>query len=93
MVKEAVAIEKDFVSECLPVSLIGMNKDLMCQYIEYVADHLLLNLIGKVFFNSENPFEWMVYLSMENKTNFFEHRPTEYSKSESSAKVEFDEEF
>jgi ribonucleoside-diphosphate reductase beta chain len=93
MVKDAVEIEKDFVSECLPVSLIGMNKELMCQYIEYVADHLMLNLIGKVVYQAENPFEWMVYLSMENKTNFFEHRPTEYSKSGTEAKVEFDEEF
>lgn len=93
MLKEAVAIEKEFVCECLPVSLIGMNKELMSQYIEYVADHLLLNLIGKTIYQSENPFDWMVYISMENKTNFFEHRPTEYSKANGHAKVEFDEEF
>lgn len=93
MMEEAVAIEKDFVSECLPVSLIGMNKELMCQYIEYVADHLLLNLIGKTVYQAENPFDWMVYISMENKTNFFEHRPTEYSKATGSSVVEFNEEF
>lgn len=93
MVQEAVDIEKQFVSECLPVSLIGMNRDMMCQYIEYVADHLLLNLIGKVKYHTENPFDWMVYISMENKTNFFEHRPTEYSKSTSDSEVKFEEEF
>ncbi len=93
MVREAVAIEKEFVHECLPVSLIGMNRGLMCDYIEYVADHLLLNLIGKVVYRTENPFDWMVYISMENKTNFFEHRPTEYSKATADMEVTFGEEF
>lgn len=93
MIKEAVEIEKDFVCECLPVSLIGMNKELMSQYIEYVADHLLLNLIGKTVYKTENPFDWMVYISMENKTNFFEHRPTEYSKADEHSAITFDEEF
>ena len=82
MVDEAVEIEKEFVSACLPVSLIGMNQMLMCKYVEYVADHLLLNLIGKIKYHTENPFDWMVYISLENKTNFFEHRPTEYSKTD-----------
>jgi len=93
MITEAVIIEKEFVSECLPVSLIGMNKSLMCQYIEYVADHLLLNLIGEIHYGTENPFDWMVYISLENKTNFFEHRPTEYSKSNASSNISFEESF
>ena len=93
MLEEAVAIEKEFVCECLPVSLIGMNQQLMCQYIEYVADHLLLNLIGQVRYHSENPFDWMVYISLENKTNFFEHRPTEYSKPNGESEISFQDDF
>jgi ribonucleoside-diphosphate reductase beta chain len=93
MLKEAVEIEQEFVRECLPVSLIGMNKDMMSTYIEYVADHLLLNLIGKTVYNVENPFEWMVYLSLENKTNFFESRATEYAKVEEQSSITFDDEF
>ena len=93
MLKEAVEIEKDFVCACLPVSLIGMNKDMMRLYIEYVADHLLLNLTGNLHFHTENPFDWMVYISLENKTNFFEHRPTEYSKSDSNASLSFNDDF
>jgi ribonucleoside-diphosphate reductase beta chain len=93
MIREAVEIEKEFVCECLPVSLIGMNKDLMSQYIEYVADHLLINLIGKKVYHTENPFDWMLMIGLENKTNFFEHRPTEYSKVEEQSSITFDEEF
>jgi len=93
MAREAVLIEQEFVTECLPVNLIGMNKELMSQYIEYVADHLLLNLTGQVMYHTENPFDWMVYISLENKTNFFEHRPTEYSKSTSEAELTFSDDF
>jgi ribonucleoside-diphosphate reductase beta chain len=93
MLREAVEIEKEFVCECLSVSLIGMNKELMSQYIEYVADHLLLNLIGKTVYNVENPFDWMVMIGLENKTNFFENRPTEYSKVEEQSSITFDDEF
>ena len=93
MMTEAVAIEKEFVRDCLPVSLIGMNQHVMCQYIEYVADHLLLNLIGEIYYHTENPFDWMVYISLENKTNFFEHRPTEYSKSTSESAISFSDDF
>jgi len=93
MLEEAVSIEKEFVCACLPVSLIGMNKDMMSQYIEYVADHLLLNLTGQKRYQTENPFDWMVYISLENKTNFFEHRPTEYSKSDSASSLSFTDEF
>ena len=93
MLDEAIQIEKEFVCECLPVRLIGMNQTLMCQYIDYVAEHLLLNLTGETRKKTENPFDWMVYISLENKTNFFEHRPTEYGKSGSEAVIQFDDEF
>jgi ribonucleoside-diphosphate reductase beta chain len=92
MLDEAVSIEKEFVSSCLPVNLIGMNHTLMSQYIEYVADHLALNLVGKIRYGTENPFDWMVYISLENKTNFFEHRPTEYSKT-SEHQLSFQDDF
>ena len=93
MLKGAVEIEKEFVTECLPVSLIGMNAKLMSQYIEYVADHLVLNLIGKKVYNVENPFDWMVSISLENKTNFFESRVSEYSKHDEATSIVFDDEF
>jgi len=93
MIDEAIQIEKEFVCECLPVRLIGMNAELMCQYIDYVAEHLLLNLTGESRKKTENPFDWMVYISLENKTNFFEHRPTEYSKSNTDAAISFHDDF
>jgi ribonucleoside-diphosphate reductase beta chain len=93
MLDEAIRIEKEFVCDCLPVRLIGMNQDLMCQYIDYVAEHLLLNLTGVQRKHVENPFDWMVYISLENKTNFFEHRPTEYSKAGSESTISFHDEF
>ncbi|KAF2347748.1 Ribonucleotide reductase small subunit family, partial [Trinorchestia longiramus] len=80
IVKDAVSIEHEFVSESLPVSLIGMNKNLMCQYIEYVADCLLVNLEFPKFYKSENPFDFMENLSLFGKTNFFEKRVAEYQK-------------
>jgi ribonucleotide reductase beta subunit family protein with ferritin-like domain len=70
-----------------------MNKELMSQYIEYVADHLLLNLVGQKLFHTENPFDWMVYIGLENKTNFFEARATEYAKVDDQSTITFDEEF
>lgn len=84
IITDAVEIEKEFVSCALPVNLIGMNSTQMCHYIEYVADHLLLNMIGKRHYFTENPFEWMVLISMEKKTNFFEKRVSNYSKAEVS---------
>ncbi len=80
MIKSAVEIEQEFCTDSLPVSLIGMNDSLMRNYIEYVADHLCLNLIGKRIYNTENPFDWMTMISMETKSDFFVHRPTSYSK-------------
>ncbi len=80
IIKEAVVIEKEFVSDALPVKLIGMNAELMCQYIEFVADRLLVALgVAKVY-HAANPFPWMESISLEGKTNFFEKRVTEYSK-------------
>lgn len=80
ILQSALEIEKEFITEALPVSLIGMNSDLMKQYLEYVSDRLLIDLgVGKVY-NSENPFDFMKNIAMENKTNFFEKRVGEYSK-------------
>jgi len=76
----AVEIEKEFVSESLPVSLIGMNATLMCQYIEFVADFWLNRLGCSRVYNSPNPFDFMDMLSLQNKANFFESRSSQYSK-------------
>ena len=81
IVKEAVEIEKEFIISALPVKLIGMNSVLMGQYIEYVADHLLVEMIGKRLYKVENPFTWMTMISLDSKTNFFESRPSQYSKN------------
>ena len=81
IIKDAVAIEKEFVTDSLPVNLIGMNADLMCQYIEFVADRLLNELIGQKVYNSTNPFDFMEMISLQGKTNFFEKRVGEYQKA------------
>lgn len=81
IIKDAVAIEKEFVTDSLPVNLIGMNADLMCQYIEFVADRLLNELIGQKIYNSTNPFDFMEMISLQGKTNFFEKRVGEYQKA------------
>jgi ribonucleoside-diphosphate reductase beta chain len=89
MIKRAVDIEKVFVTDSLPVTLIGMNGDMMCQYIEYVADHLSFNLIGKTIYNVENPFnDWMQAIALKVKADFFVHRPTAYGKTAVLAKKE-----
>jgi ribonucleoside-diphosphate reductase beta chain len=80
IITEAVEIEKEFVSESLPVSLIGMNAELMKQYIEYVADFWLVELGCSKVYNSENPFDFMDMISLQGKTNFFEKRVAEYQK-------------
>lgn len=77
----AVDIEKIFISESLPVSLIGMNANLMKQYIEFVADFWLVKLGYDKVYKSENPFDFMEMLSLDNKSNFFEHRPSQYGKA------------
>jgi len=81
IVAEAVSIEQEFVSSSLPVSLIGMNSGLMCQYIEFVADHLLVTLGFSMMYKTANPFDFMELISMQGKTNFFEKRVGEYAKA------------
>ena len=78
---DAVEIEKEFVVESLPVRLIGMNSDLMCQYIEFVADRLLAELGNDKIFNVNNPFDFMDMINLQGKTNFFEKRVGEYQKA------------
>lgn len=81
IIKDAVAIEKEFVTDALPVRLIGMNADLMCQYIEFVADRLLVELGCSKVWNSSNPFDFMDMISLQGKTNFFEKRVGDYQKA------------
>lgn len=80
IISEAVDIEKEFVTEALPVRLMGMNADLMGRYIESVADRLCLQLGYDKLYNAEQPFSWMELISMNNKTNFFEERVPDYAK-------------
>jgi ribonucleoside-diphosphate reductase beta chain len=79
--KEAVEIEKEFVSEALKVRLIGMNEDLMHQYVEYVADFWLYQLGLPKQYNTANPFDFMAMISYEGKTNFFEKKVGEYRRA------------
>lgn len=81
IIGDAVSIEKEFVRDALPVELIGMNSGLMCDYIEFVSDRLLHELGAPALYNTANPFEWMEMISLQGKTNFFEKRVGEYSKS------------
>lgn len=78
IISEAVEIEKEFMVESLPVRLLGMNSDLMIQYIQFVADRLLTELGVEKIYNTTNPFSFMVNISLEGKTNFFERRVGEY---------------
>lgn len=99
IIKDAVEIEKEFVTDALPVKLIGMNSDLMCQYIEFVADRLLAELGCSKVYNSTNPFDFMEMISLQGKTNFFEKRVGEYQKAgvmdteKDKAKFSLDEDF
>ena len=77
----ALEIEKEFITESLPVRLIGMNQDLMKQYLEFVADRLLVDLGCSKVYNVENPFDFMQNISLQGKTNFFEKRVGEYQKA------------
>ena len=81
IIKDAVEMEKEFVTDALPVKLIGMNAELMCQYIEFVADRLLVELECSRVYNSKNPFDFMDMISLQGKTNFFEKRVAEYQKA------------
>jgi ribonucleoside-diphosphate reductase beta chain len=81
IIMDAVAIEKEFVTDAIPVKLIGMNSDLMSQYIEFVADRLLTELGNEKEYNASNPFDFMEMISLQGKSNFFEKRVGEYQKS------------
>lgn len=81
LITDAVDIEKEFVTDAIPVNLIGMNAELMCQYIEFVADRLLVSLGNDKVYNVENPFPWMEMISLQGKTNFFEKRVGDYQKA------------
>jgi ribonucleoside-diphosphate reductase beta chain len=81
IINDAVKIEKEFITEALPVDLIGMNARLMQQYIEFVADRWLVALGYPKMFNATNPFDFMEMISLQGKTNFFEKRVGDYQKS------------
>jgi ribonucleotide reductase beta subunit family protein with ferritin-like domain len=81
IIGDAVEIEKEFLVDSLPVDLIGMNSKLMTQYIEFVADRLLVSLGYNKLYRVQNPFDWMELISLSGKTNFFEKRVGEYAKA------------
>jgi ribonucleoside-diphosphate reductase subunit M2 len=81
IVADAVALEREFCCDALSVALVGMNADLMRQYIEFVADRLLLALGYPALYDAVNPFDWMEMISLQGKTNFFERRVGEYQKA------------
>ena len=81
IIVEAVSIEQEFLTDALPVKLIGMNATLMKQYIEFVADRLLVALGNDKHFKVENPFDFMDLISLQGKTNFFEKRVSDYQKA------------
>ena len=100
IIADAVEIEKEFVTDSLPVNLIGMNAELMRQYIEFVADRLLSELGCKKIYNATNPFDFMEMISLQGKTNFFEKRVGDYQKAgvmkkddDSTARFSLDEDF
>jgi ribonucleoside-diphosphate reductase subunit M2 len=81
IVNDAVVVESFFVRNSLKTALIGMNADLMVQYVMYVADFLCVQLRCAKIYNVQNPFDWMNTISMDGKTNFFERRVSEYAKA------------
>ncbi len=99
IIVDALNIEREFITESLPVSLIGMNAALMTQYLEFVADRLLVELGCDREYNTSNPFDFMDMISLQGKTNFFEKKVAEYQKSgvmntdEAAQKITFDAEF
>ncbi|ESU19965.1 ribonucleoside-diphosphate reductase 1, beta subunit [Flavobacterium cauense R2A-7] len=99
IIVDALNIEREFITESLPVSLIGMNATLMTQYLEFVADRLLVELGCERVYNSSNPFDFMDMISLQGKTNFFEKRVSEYQKAgvlnndSESQKISFDADF
>ena len=99
IIVDALNIERQFITESLPVSLIGMNATLMTQYLEFVTDRLLIELGCERVYNSSNPFDFMDMISLQGKTNFFEKRVGEYQKAgvmnadSESSKISFDADF
>ncbi|KAL7266838.1 Ribonucleotide-diphosphate reductase (RNR), small subunit [Rhizina undulata] len=100
IIKEAVEIEQEFLTDALPCALLGMNATLMKQYIEFVSDRLLVALGNPKFYNSTNPFDFMESISLSGKTNFFEKRVGDYQKagvmastSKKQDEISFDEDF
>lgn len=96
IIKEAVEIETEFICEALPCRLIGMNSQMMTEYVQFVADRLLLQLGYDKVYNTANPFPWMEMISLEGKTNFFERKISEYSlanKDVGENVFEFSEDF
>ena len=99
IIVDALNIEREFITESLPVSLIGMNATLMTQYLEFVADRLLVELGCEREYNTSNPFDFMDMISLQGKTNFFEKKVAEYQKAGvmnndvESSKISFDADF
>ena len=99
IIVDALNIEREFITESLPASLIGMNAKLMTQYLEFVTDRLLVELGCEKEYNSSNPFDFMDMISLQGKTNFFEKRVSEYQKAgvtnkdKESNKISFDADF
>jgi ribonucleoside-diphosphate reductase beta chain len=89
----ALEIEKEFITESLPVSMIGMNSNLMKQYLEFITDQLLVKLNCKKVFNVEQPFKFMEQIAVETKGNFFESRTIEYQKAKLGESLTFTEDF
>lgn len=90
IIRDAVKIEQEFLTDALPVRLIGMNCELMKQYIEFVADRLLVELGCPKIYKRENPFDFMEMISLEGKTNFFEKRVGEYQRAGVMAQLDDD---
>ena len=93
IINEAVELEKEFICNALPCSLIGMNSKMMSQYIEFVADRLAVQLGTQKIYGTQNPFDFMDLISLEGKTNFFEKKVSDYSRPMGNDTVRFDEEF
>ncbi len=88
IIRDAVKIEKHFITKALPCDLIGMNAKLMAEYIEYVADRLSVQLGYPKIYHAKNPFDFMERISLENKDNFFEKRVTTYAKANTNSSAE-----
>lgn len=99
IIMDALNIEREFITESLPASLIGMNAKLMTQYLEFVADRLLVELECEKQYGSTNPFDFMDMINLQGKTNFFEKRVGEYQKAgvmnkdKDTNKISFDADF